>query len=164
MKSRALFGLFTVLPLSVAIVLGASSTAGASGSVTVTIGGPIQVTNRLLVSVPVNVVCDPLSGDTVLVDRVSVQLQQANGKTVSQGSASVEGGPFSPFLGSPFLTCDGSTVNTVTVKIVGSGPFHGGKAIATASATHTVGTCSFFCSPTDTESGVVGPSGVNVRG
>jgi len=138
MKQRILAALCSVTLLSLGLVLGASSTAGASGSVTVSVGSPIQVTNRVMVSVPVKVVCDPLAGDT-FVDRVYVQVQQANGRDVSSGSASFEAGPGSPFKGAPFLTCDGSTVNTVTVNVVGNGPFHGGGAIVTAAATHTVG-------------------------
>jgi hypothetical protein len=134
--------------------------------VKVTIGSPIRISNRLMVSVPGDVVCDPVAGDTVLVDRVTVQIQQANGKTVSQGSASVEGGSFSPFGGTPFLTCDGSTVNTVTVNVVGNGPFHGGGAIAAASATHTAGTCFSpgFCQPAGTESGNTGLTSVKLQG
>jgi hypothetical protein len=163
MKRQILAALCSTILLSLGLALGASSTAGASGSVAVSVGSPIQVTNRVMVSVPVNVVCDPLEGDTA-VDRVYVQVQQANGKSVTSGSATVEAGPVSPFKGNPFLTCDGTTVNTVTVNVVGNGPFHGGGAIVTASATHSVGSCTFFCQITDTESAAVGPVGAQLRG
>jgi hypothetical protein len=163
MRRRILATLCSVALLSLALVLGASSGASASGSLTVSLGSPLQVTNRVMVTVPVHVVCDPLTGDTA-VDRVYVQVQQANGKSISSGSATIEAGPVSPYRGTPFLTCDGSTVNTVNVNVVGNGPFHGGGAIVTAAATHSVGFCSFFCQITDTETAAIGPMGAQLRG
>ena len=85
MQRRIVAALCSATLLSLGLIIGASSTAGATGTVSVKIGAPIQVTNKLMVSVPVEVVCDPLAGDTI-VDRVSVQIQQANGKGVSSAS------------------------------------------------------------------------------
>jgi hypothetical protein len=97
---------------------------------------------------------------------VTVQVQQANGRTVSTATGSLEAGPFSPVPGSPFLTCDGTTVNTVTVNAVGNAPFHGGKAIMAASGSHVVGICFApgFCQQTDNEFGGTGPIPVSLRG
>jgi hypothetical protein len=121
-----------------------------------TVGAPIRVTNRLLVSVPIQVVCQPIGnpGDITLNDSVSVSLSQANGQSVSTGSAMVSSGPFSPQnpTGTGLFTCDGSTLNTLTVQVLGNGTFHGGGAILTASAFHSTGTRIFqrFCQSTGT--------------
>jgi hypothetical protein len=128
------------------------------------------VTNRLLVSVPVQVVCDEIGnpGDITLGDTVSVTVSQANGKSVSSGTGSVSAGPTSMYNpGSPgFLTCDGSTVNTVTVPVQGTGPFHGGGAVVSVSTYHSVGTCYFpgYCPPTAYEQGSIGPIAVSLKG
>jgi hypothetical protein len=104
-----------------------------------------------------------------LSDFVSVNLRQASGRDINTGSGVVAGGPFSPYGGTAFLTCDGSTQNTVTVSVVpdsGSGPFHGGPAIMTASAYHAVGTCVFpgFCQTTAFETAQIGPTAINMSG
>jgi hypothetical protein len=71
-----------------------------------TVGAPIRVTNRLLVPVPIQVVCQPIGnpGEITLNDSVSVSLSQANGQSVSTGSAMVSSGPFSP-QNPPVLGC-----------------------------------------------------------
>src|SRR3954454_12175687 len=99
----------------------------------VSIGRP-RLEARVLVDVPTTVVCQSLGSDTTLADSVTVRLRQASRRALSTGSGTVAGGPFSPFGGVAFLTCDGSTHNTVTVSVLpdsGSGPFHGGPAILT---------------------------------
>ncbi len=149
-------------------VFGLVSSAGATTpSMTVTIGSPIKVTDRLLVSVPVSVVCAPIGnpGDTTLTDSVTVSISQAHGKTVSSGSATMSAGPFSPQnpTSPGFLTCDGTTVNSVTVQILGNGVFRAGGAIVSASALHTVGSCNGFCSSDGSESVSVGPMGVRFK-
>ena len=162
MKRRLWSSVFVAALVGIAATFALSSPAGAAG-MSVTVGSPIQVANRLLVTVPVNVVCDPLDG-TPIADNVSVQIEQVNGKSVSSGQATLSGGPASPVRGDTFLTCDGTTVNTLNVKIVGSGPFHGGGAIVSASASHAVGSCTFFCTTTASESASPGPTPVNLRG
>ena len=172
MKRKVLSGVILARPLTCsAAVFGMASTAGATTpQLTLTIGTPIQVTNRLLVSVPIQVVCEPIGnpGDITLNDSVSVSLSQANGKSVSTGSAMVSSGPFSPQnpTGTGLFTCDGSTVNTLTIHVLGNGTFHGGGAILTASAFHSVGTCVFqgFCQSSGNESASVGPVGIQLRG
>jgi hypothetical protein len=168
MKLKAICGTLLALGgLGFAMVAGPSP-AGATGpTMSVTIGGPIKVANHLLLTVPVNVVCDPI-GDattTTISDNVSVTVAQANGKSVSQAQALVSGGPLSMSGNpNPFLTCDGSTVNHVVVRATGNGPFHGGGAVASASAGHSVGTCTFFCTSTAFENGSTGQVAVNVKG
>jgi hypothetical protein len=133
-----------------------------------TIGRP-SLTARILMEVPATVVCDSLGGDQTLSDSVTVSVRQASGRTISTGSGHVAGGPFSVFGGVPFLTCDGTTVNTVVVSVLpdaGSGPFHGGPAIITVDAGHSVGTCVFpgFCQTTGSESAHIGPTAINISG
>ena len=53
----------------------------------------------------------------------------------------------------------------MTVNVVGNGPFHGGGAIVSVSATHTVGSCTFFSlSRRDNEFAGVGPAAMQMRG
>jgi hypothetical protein len=131
-----------------------------------TVGKP-TVSARILVTVPVTVVCASLPDPNTALDQVSVSIEQASGRTtVSTGSGSVSGGPFSPSGGQPFLTCDGSTQNIVVVKVLpdsGSGPFHTGLAIFTVNATHVSGSCTPFCQATGSESAQFGPASVRMR-
>jgi hypothetical protein len=171
MKRRILATAFVAMMLcGVAAVATTSSASADTPVVSVTVGSPLTVANRLLVSVPVHVVCAPIGspGDITLSDNVTVSVSQVDGKSVSSGTATISAGPFSPQnpTAPGFLTCDGSTVNTVIVPVQGNGPFHGGGAIVSASTSHSVGTCFFpgFCSTDAFESGSVGPTGVNFRG
>jgi hypothetical protein len=171
MKRRVLSGVILAVLACSAAVFAMASTAGATTpQLTLTVGTPIRVTNRLLVSVPIQVVCQPIGNpaDITLNDSVNVSLSQANGKSVSTGSAMVSSGPFSPQnpTGTGLFTCDGSTVNTLTVQVLGNATFRGGGAILTASASHSVGTCIFqgFCQSSGNESASVGPVGVPLRG
>jgi hypothetical protein len=139
--------------------------AFAENGMTLSVGTP-ALTSRTLLSVPVTVVCAPLT-DPTLDDTVSVSVQQANGRSVSTGSTTVSGGPFSLSGDNPFLTCDGVTKNVVTVSVLpdsGIGPFHGGGAIFTVQAFHSAGTCSFFCQATSSESAKVGPTSIGIKG
>jgi hypothetical protein len=168
MRMKAIFGTLLALgSLGIAMVAGPSPAGAAGPTMSVTITGPIKVANHLLLTVPVDVVCDPI-GDattTTLSDSVSVTVAQVNGKSVSQAQGFLSGGPQS-LTGNPnpFLTCDGSTVNHVAVSAVGNGPFHGGGAVASASAGHSVGTCTFFCTSTAFENGSTGQIAVNLKG
>jgi len=159
---RSLSLVSAAMLLGVAHIAGLSSGAGATSSTSVSVGNPISVTNRLLVTVPVEIVCAPLSGDVDFGSSLVVDIKQASGKSVSEGTAFVggmEGGTVS-------VTCDGSTVNTVPVTVVGDGPFHGGGAVAFVSFEHEVGTCTspFGCQVTASDSGTFGPAGVRLRG
>ena len=118
--------------VGVGALLVAVTAAPANASTnTITVGPTGTVTNRILVSVSVTIVCDPLPG-TPVFSSASVNVQQANGKQISAatGGTSTFSGP-----AAPFLTCDGVTANTAVVQALpdtGSGPFHGGGAVATA--------------------------------
>lgn len=138
----------------------------AQPGMTITVGAA-TLTNRILVTVPVTIVCAPLTDPSTALDDVSVSIEQASGRTVSTGSGEVSGGPFSNSGGQPFLTCDGSTQNIVAVIVLpgsGSGPFHGGPAIFTISATHASGSCTPFCQETGSESAQFGPASVSIKG
>jgi hypothetical protein len=166
MRVRALSSVFVATVLFATAMFGlAASSAGATGTVTITLGAP-TVTNKLLVTVPVQVVCDAQNGDPTNLDFVHVDLSQANGKTVTTGMGQVAGGPGSFFTNNvgPFLTCDGTTVNHVAVTVLGNGQYKGGGAIITVTASQSVGSgCTFGC-VTSSESATVGPTGIKLRG
>jgi len=135
------FRLAGVIGLAVLLATVSASAAGATTN-TITVGPKGQLTSRILISMPVTIVCDPLTGNAA-VSNVTVNLQQANGKQVSsaQGTADTFSG-----AAAPFLTCDGVTQNTVVVQLTpnpGSGPFHGGGAIATADFVYGTDTGNF---------------------
>jgi hypothetical protein len=141
--------------------------AYADNGMTITVGTPM-LTSRLLLTVPVSVVCAPLP-DTPISDFVSVSVEEAYGRSVSTGSATVGGGPGSVYGGNTFLTCDGVTQNVVMLSVLpdsGSGPFHGGGAIFTVQASHAAGTCEFpgFCQATGSEGAQVGPTSIHIKG
>ena len=82
MKRRVLSGVILAVLACSAAVFAMASTAGATTpQLTLTVGTPIRVTNRLLVSVPIQVVCQPIGNpaDITLNDSVNVSLSQANG-------------------------------------------------------------------------------------
>jgi hypothetical protein len=166
MRAKALSSVFVATVLFATAMFGlAASSAGATGIMTITVGTP-TVTNKLLVTVPVQVVCDAQNGDPTEMDLVHVDLSQANGKTVTTGSGQVAGGPGDFFTNNvgPFLTCDGKTVNNVAVTVLGNGQYKGGGAIITVNASQSVGTgCSFGC-VTASESATVGPTGIKLHG
>jgi len=160
----SLVGLAFLAPF--ALVAAAIPSASAQPSMTITVGKP-TLAARILVTVPVTIVCAALPDPSTALDEVSVSIEQASGRTVSTGSGEVSGGPFSPSGGQPFLTCDGSTQNIVAVTVLpasGSGPFHGGPAIFTISATHASGSCTPFCQETGSESAQFGPASVSIGG
>ncbi|MFF0265154.1 hypothetical protein [Kribbella sp. NPDC004536] len=112
-----------------ALLVTVSATPASATTNTISIGSNATLSHRLLISVPVTVVCDPLT-DTFIDTSVSVNVQQANGKQI----ATATGQLFS--RSTNFLTCDGVTLNHVVVQATpnaGSPPFHGGPAFATAS-------------------------------
>jgi|SRR5579859_1031305 len=153
-----------LIAILLAVLTIGSTTVGAAGPVTVTIqSSSFAIVNRLAISVPVAVVCDPLSG-TPWYSNVSVTIQQASGQGIIQASATLNSNG-----GSPFLTCDGTTTNLVTVQVVPTSNdlFHGGGAIVSATASYT--TCGYvfygFCYyPFTTESGQSTLVPVNLKG
>jgi hypothetical protein len=151
-------------------VPGGLATGGTSASaqpgMTVSVGTP-TLTSRVLLTVPVTVVCDALPDPNTFSDFIFVSVQQASGRDISSGSGEVSGGLGSMSGGAPFLTCDGATPNVVMVPVLpasASGPFHGGPAIFTVSASHTSGGCNPFCQITGSESAAISPTSINVKG
>jgi hypothetical protein len=129
---RSLIRLALVAGVAVvaAVPLTASAAGGGGGGsnngMTVSVGSPITLQNKLLVTVPVTVTCiaelDSPGGGGVFV-----AIQQANGKQVSHGFGSVELDSCSP-APQTFL------IQVVPdIQPVPSGPFKGGSAIAQAS-------------------------------
>jgi len=113
--------------VAAAIPTTASAAGGPGVGLTVTIGSPITLTDRLLVTVPVTVTCTPQLVNPVQFGNVFVTVEQAGGKSVSHGSG-----------GANLTSCGPQTFNiqvTPDLFPTTSGPFHGGPAIAFASAT-----------------------------
>jgi len=134
-RAIAALALAVSVPLVAMVPLSASAGATATG---ITINhGKIRVFAQVLVVVPVKVVCAGLGG-TWVNDFVLVSVQQANGASVSSGTGqAVSGSPYQNI--GPLLVCDGTTVNTLRVKVLptaGSGPFNPGKAIITIWVNH----------------------------
>jgi hypothetical protein len=126
-----LAGAIGLAGLLVAISAGAASAT----TNTVTVGSG-TLTGRILITVPVTVVCDPLPGNYVDTN-IGVTVQQANGKQVATAS----GGQFTVLPTPSPLTCDGVTPNTVEIQARPDGgiPFHGGTAFVTATFTYDTG-------------------------
>ena len=119
--------------VGVGALLVAVTAAPANASTnTITVGPTGTVTNRILVSVSVTIVCDPLP-DTPFFSGASVTVQQANGKQVSTGT-----GGASTFSGPNAHRSSHATVSSRTprwsrfFRDPGSGPFKGGGAVVTA--------------------------------
>ena len=157
-----------------AVLLAGGASASAAPSITATPGEPITLQDRVVVNVPVTVVCDSLGLTDAIGDFVSVTVQQASGRDITTGTGSL-GAAFS-FPGAPsFFTCDG-TGHTFVVPVLpdaGEGPFHGGPAVITGVfAHHSEGSgCVFFpegggfCSETATESFFDStPISISIRG
>jgi hypothetical protein len=133
---RRLIVLLAGVPFAFALALAAPTAASASTPMRITVGAPITVANKLLISVPVTVVCDPLP-NVPMQDFVSVQVTQARGKSVSHATG------FFTSSSQPYLTCDGTTANELTVLAMPdstSGPFNPGPAVLTAMAFHETAT------------------------
>jgi hypothetical protein len=157
-KNRLLRRLLALVVTPVALVV--LSAAPASAAVMVTTPGTAELTNRVLITVPVSVVCDPLPNSPYL-DYVQVAIVQASGREVNRGSGWLSD--------TTLFTCDGSTVNDVAVQAFpdpGSGPFQGGPAIATIWATHiTAESCGPGCSWNQQyDSASLGPMTIHLRG
>jgi hypothetical protein len=160
--TAALAGLTVLAQLAFGVM---SISSGSAANAMTIKTSTVTVTARLLLTIPVKVVCAPLP-DTAIADDVSVSIEQANSKTtISSASTFLAGGPGSFEVQNPLLfTCDGTTKNTVKFSMVGSGPFHAGAAIITIDASHTAGTCQSprFCQTTGSESAQLGPVAVTL--
>jgi hypothetical protein len=145
------------------LVMAISAGAASASTNTVTVG-PGTVTGRILITVPVTVVCDPLPGKYVDAG-ISVTVQQANGKQVSTASGGISDSLPTPSA----LTCDGVTQNTLEIQATptpGSGPFHGGTAIVTANFNYDTGISypGGYFQITNSESGTSGITVVSLHG
>ena len=131
-----------------------SSGPGTSETATVSIGSSAKLIARTFAAVPVTVSCAPLPGGPVAYGGISVQLLQAQGRTVVQGYG---------FGSLPANACRGSAA-TYTVDVyppmTASGttvPYKGGPAAASA----FVYACD---SANDCASGSAGPQKIGISG
>jgi hypothetical protein len=156
-RNRILRRLLALVVTPMALVV--LSAAPASAAVTVT-AGAAELTNRLLITVPVSVVCDPLP-NIPFGDFVGVEIVQASGQEINRAS-----GYLSDY---ELFICDGDTVNDVVVQAfpeADSGPFHGGPAIATIRVIHsTAESCGPSCFwMVQNDYGLLGPIPIHLRG
>jgi hypothetical protein len=114
------------------ITLSAAPAGATTNTITM---GPATLAARVLVEVPVTVVCDPLAGASpsdTFDTSVNVTVTQASGQAIANGQGGVETVTPQPLV----LTCDGVTQNHVVVQVFpgpGSPRFKGGSAIINAS-------------------------------
>jgi hypothetical protein len=113
-----------VAPASVAADTIGGGGAGGFGTITITVGKTATLQAHLIVNVPVTVTCTP-PVDAVFVDGTfdAVQVMQAVGKGVATGSGYDTN-----------VACDGIPHTYLTSAIATTVPFHGGSAVASASA------------------------------
>ena len=134
---RGFIRVVVVVLTTSAVLLAGGASATAAPGITATPGEPVTLQNRVVVNVPVTVVCDSLGLTDAIGDFVSLTLQQASGRDITTGTGSL-GAAFS-FPGAPsFFTCDG-TGHTFVVPVLpdaGEGPFHGGPAVITGVFAH----------------------------
>ena len=150
-----------------AVLLAGGASASADPGITATPGEPVTLQDRVVVNVPVTVVCDSLGLEEATGDFVSVTVQQASGRDITTGTGGL--GAF-PDVRS-FFTCDG-TGHTFVVPVLpeaDEGPFHGGPAVITSIfAIHSEGSgCDplGFCSETASESFFdTTPISISIRG
>ncbi len=136
------------------LLLTAVSAAPADAATNTITVGSVTLTARVLVMVPVTVVCDPLPG-TEFDSFLGVTVTQASGKAVATGHT------FNETFGAPLFTCDSVTQNHFVVDVFpdsGSPPFHGGGAIVQASFSIFSGACNCF------EEGSTPDVSVHIRG
>jgi hypothetical protein len=123
------------VPLTAAAA-GGGGGGGSSNGMTITIGSPITLQGRLLVTVPVTVTCvAPISVDPTITQpgSIGVTLEQVSKNTVVVGSGGAELDSCSP------------TPQTFVIQVTpnvgqnASPPFHGGPAIVSAAG----GICDF---------------------
>ncbi len=115
MKSWRIKGLIASGVATAALAIGAALPAGAA--TTVSYGTPTMVAKKVLVDVPINVVCDTGVNTTVIL---TITIRQTSGKTVNLGSGSVQASS---------VNCDGSTVQTYSGQILGNMPWKHGAAV-----------------------------------
>jgi hypothetical protein len=134
-----LFPGIAILALASPIAASAAGGGGGGGSsngMTITVGSPITLQDRLLVTIPVTVSCvDSITTDPAVTQPGSLiaALDQAQGKSVSQGFGGIELDSCSP------------TPQTFALQVtpVNGLAFHNGTAIVSVSGV----ICDFFVFP-----------------
>jgi hypothetical protein len=134
----------------------------AAQALTMEVGTPDLVA-RVAINVPVTVNCAPFSpGLAISSQTVSVRVEQAAGHEIAFGTASV----FS--FGTPLFPCDGAE-HTILVTVLADpagAPFHGGKAVLSASARSEAGVplpFGGFGPPFESQISSVAPTAVRLR-
>lgn len=124
-------------PASAAAATDGGGGAGGFGSISISIGRTATLQAHLIVNVPVTVTCTP-PVDAVSVDGTdaAVQVMQAAGKSIATGTGYIT-----------TLACDGLPHAYLTPAIATTVPFHGGSAVASASASvcGTLADYTFAC-------------------
>jgi hypothetical protein len=140
------------------------ATTGAASAMTATVGEP-ELSAKVLITVPVTVSCDPVSpGLVVFSQSVSVLVEQASGRDIARGTASV----FASFPQPLLFACNG-TPTTLSVSVLADPngpPFHGGRAVVRVTATADAGVplpFGGFTSPFERQSVTVGPTEIRLR-
>ncbi len=132
-----------IATVGLAVALLPISASASDSGMTVTTANSMQLTDRVLVSVPVSVVCTDIAGLTPFFDRITVNVNQAFGTSISHGSATISAVFGFGTTSTPLFTCNGTTVNQFVIPVLAdtSGtPFHGGPAIVTADTVREEGT------------------------
>lgn len=131
---KSLLRLAAVASFAAAAVVPVTASASGGGfpgtGITVTIGSPISLQDRILVDVPVTITCtQPLTNGFGFA-QVTASVQQAGGRNVATGSGflSLDQCPSSPTTYVLQVLTQPSSQNTAPI------PFHGGPAIASAGA------------------------------
>ena len=146
-------GLAAALVAAVAVPTTVSAAGGGGGGgshgMTITIGSPITLQNKLLISVPVTVTCvAPISIDPTLVPPggVGVEVEQASHNSVALGAGNVELDSCSPTPQTFIVQVTPALGPTTTVV-----SFHGGQAIVSANGSicdfNFPQTCYFTSTP-----------------
>jgi hypothetical protein len=141
-----------------ALAAGASaSAASADSGMTMQFGSPSLSSSRVAITVPVTVSCSPLDPTFLLVEGVSVSVEQSSGTGIAHGMASV--GDLMDF-GAPLLfPCDSAnhTLSMTVLADTSGRPFHGGPATFSGSAL-VVGEPCPFCFGGVSEAAQAGPT------
>lgn len=132
-----------IFVLALAVLVGAAPTLAATNpAVSIT---RATLTARVMVTVKFDVVCQPIfdylfpDGTTAGSISSVVTIDQASGRSIAHASA----GNIMP-SGQPNATCDGLTVNHLSISAVSSTvPFHGGAAVVSLSAAVDDPACPF---------------------
>jgi hypothetical protein len=124
--------------IAVATAMFVGTAGAAQAEMTIQLGQP-DLTNRVLVELPVTVTCSPFDPTLVLfMSQLTVSVEQAAGQRIARGFGTA-------FNAVP--ACDGTPYTTV-VRLLADplgAPFHGGPAVFSVSAAATAGTpCPFF--------------------